>query len=109
MSCRIMLLFFYNSQSAWHGKFPVIQHPYDRQIYEQHWLSFTYVNSEQAKRAVLGNASVCLQEEKKMGPCGERRKAREINKQMEAKLETGDGRKRLRSDEQKVRQSSGVK
>ena len=35
------------------------------QIYEQHWLSFTYVNSKQANRAVLGNASVCLQEEKK--------------------------------------------
>lgn len=33
----------------------------------------------------------------------------EINKQMETKIGNGDGRDRLRSDEQTPRQSSGVK
>lgn len=79
------------------------------QIYEQHWLSFTYVNSKQANRAVLGNASVCLQEEGKKGVCVARERGREINKQMETKIENRDGRGCLRSDEQRRRQSSGVK
>lgn len=34
---------------------------------------------------------------------------REINKQMETKIENGDGRDRLRSDEEKLRQSYVVK
>lgn len=42
---------------------------------------------------------------KKKGGC----EGSEINKQMETKIENGDGRDRLRSDEQKPRQISGVR
>lgn len=49
----------------------------------------------------------CRREKK--GLCGEKKRGREINKQMETKIENGDGSDRLRSDEQKRRQSSRVK
>lgn len=38
-----------------------------------------------------------------------RERGREINKQMESKMGNGDGGDRLRSDEQKPRQSSGAR
>lgn len=60
------------------------------QIGEQRRLSFTYVNSKRANRAVVGSGSVCRQEEKERGGVwqgGGGGEGMEINKQMETKIE----------------------